>query len=290
MQLRPMRDDERDAVARLIHESTNHWYQQAGKSTIFTGDPLDCRVFTDVYEDLDPGCCVVALDESTNRLMGSCFYHPRPTHVSLGIMNVHPDYFRKGVASALLKSVTDFADSRMLPVRLVSSAMNLDSFSLYSRTGFVPRQVFIDMILPNPPAITELDSDLRIRDATLDDIPAIDALEWRIAGIRRPDDYRYFVANRQGIWHVSVAYDQNTTLQGFLCSVNHPASRMLGPGLMTSDAAAEQLIRSELAYHPGATPLFLVPTDRPALLKQLYGWARKTLKSMSRNLAANRRR
>src|SRR5665213_2088772 len=121
MQLRPMRDDERDAVARLIHESTNQWYQQSGKSKIFQGDPLDCRVFTDVYEDLDPGCCVVAWDESADRLMGSCFYHSRPTHVSLGIMNVYPDYFRRGVASALLKYITDYADARSLPVRLVSS-------------------------------------------------------------------------------------------------------------------------------------------------------------------------
>jgi len=264
-----MRDDERDAIARLIHESTNHWYQQAGKSTIFAGDPLNCRVFTDVYEDLDPGCCVVAFDEGADRLMGSCFYHPRPTHVSLGIMNVHPSYFRRGVASALLKHITDFADMRSLPVRLVSSAMNLDSFSLYSRAGFVPKQVFIDMILPNPPAPQPL-SGLEIRAATLDDVAAMESLEWRAAGIRRADDYRYFIENRRGVWHVSVLHDRAGMLQGFLCSVNHPASRMLGPGVMTTDAVAERLILAELAHHPNATPVFLVPTNRTGLVQMLY--------------------
>jgi GNAT superfamily N-acetyltransferase len=271
-----MRDDERDAVARLIHESTNHWYRQAGKSTIFAGDPLDCRVFTDVYEDLDPGCCVVAFDESSNRLMGSCFYHPRPTHVSLGIMNVHPGYFRKGVASALLKHITDFADARMQPMRLVSSAMNLDSFSLYSRAGFVPKQLFIDMILPNPPA-PQPSSGLEVRAATLDDVAAMESLEWRVVGIRRADDYRYFITNRRGIWHVSVAVDASGILQGFLCSVKHPASRMLGPGAMTTDAVAAQLILAELSQSVGGPSVFLVPADRPGLVKQLYAWGARNL-------------
>ena len=146
--LRPLRPDEHDALAALICTSTNAWYQKHRGFEIFTAGPASCRLFPDVYEALDPGCCVVAEDPETHRLMGSCFYHPRETHVSLGIMNVHPDFCGRGVASQLLRHITTYADTHNLPTRLVSSAMNLDSFSLYSRAGFVPRATFADMQVP----------------------------------------------------------------------------------------------------------------------------------------------
>src|SRR6476661_3897414 len=137
--LRPMREGERNEVADLVCVSTNYWYRASGRPAIFTAGPTSCLLFCDVYEALDPGCCVVAEDPATGRLMGSCFYHPRETHVALGIMNVHPDYFGRGVARRLLGHIVDLADQQGKPVRLVSSAMNLDSFSLYTRAGFVPR-------------------------------------------------------------------------------------------------------------------------------------------------------
>ena len=41
----------------------------------------------------------------TGRLMGSSFCRIRPTHVSLGIMNVHLNYFKLGVARNRLKEL-----------------------------------------------------------------------------------------------------------------------------------------------------------------------------------------
>src|SRR4051812_40691421 len=107
--LRPMRFDEFDAVAEVVHASTNAWYKANRGFEVFTAGVASCRLFPETYEALDPGCCVVAEDrDRPGRLMGSCFYHPRETHVSLGIMNVHPDYFGRGVASRLLRFVTEF--------------------------------------------------------------------------------------------------------------------------------------------------------------------------------------
>ena len=80
-----------------------------------------------------PGRCLVAEDEETGRLMGSCYYRARETNCSLGIMNVHPVYWGTGVGKALLDWIVDFANGEGKPLRLVSSAMNLDSFSLYTR-------------------------------------------------------------------------------------------------------------------------------------------------------------
>jgi GNAT superfamily N-acetyltransferase len=277
MRLRAMGQKDWHEVAALICVSTNHWYQCGGKPPIFPAGPESCLLFCQVYEDLDPGCCVVAEDESTGRLVGSCFYHPRETHVSLGIMNVHPNYFRRGVASALLKFITDLADAQKKPVRLVSSAMNLDSFSLYTRAGFVPRQIFQDVLISVPKeglnhATPGVD---RIRTATLDDVPAMVELEDQVSHICREKDYRYFVENRRGVWHASVLEDGRGAIRGFLCSVAHPGSNMLGPGVMRADEDAAALILEELNHHRGRSPVFLIPSDRPKLVRRVYAWGGK---------------
>ena len=102
MRIRELHSDEWMAVAELIHVSTNAWYEANLNRSIFQRDDASgCLVFPEVYEALDPGCCLVA-EEEDGRLMGSCFYHPRETHVSLGIMNAHPDFAGRGVARALL--------------------------------------------------------------------------------------------------------------------------------------------------------------------------------------------
>jgi ribosomal protein S18 acetylase RimI-like enzyme len=274
MHLRAANADEFHEIAKLIHASTNAWYQKNGKPAIFSAGPESCLLFCQVYEDLDPGCCMVAEDESSRRLMGSCFHHPRETHVSLGIMNVHPDFFGRGVASRLLRFITGFADAEGKPVRLVSSAMNLDSFSLYTRAGFVPRAAFQDMMIPVPAEGLKhaAPGAERVRPATAADVPEMVALEQQISGIRREKDYRYFLENRLGIWHTSVIEGVDGGIDGFLCSVAHPASTMLGPGVMRTDKDAAALILAELNVRRGLSPVFLAPVDRPELVQILYSW------------------
>ena len=137
-ELRSMNAADREEVARLIFHSTNRYYQSIGRDAIFTGDELDTGVMIDVYDQLDPGQAIVAVDDSSQQVIGSCFVHPRETHVSLGIMNSHPDHFGRGVARALLAHIIGLAQEQDKPVRLVSSCLNLDSYSLYTRAGFVP--------------------------------------------------------------------------------------------------------------------------------------------------------
>lgn len=277
-----MRSDEVDVVAALIHDSTNAWYRKNRGFDVFAGGVASCRLFTDVYEALDPGCCIVAEDAATGRLMGSCFYHPRETHVSLGIMNVHPDFCGRGVASRLLRHVTDFADAQDKPTRLVSSAMNLDSFSLYSRAAFVPRATFADMQVPIESALgisrPALDGR-RIRPATPDDVPAIAGLEAELSGIGRAGDYAYFIRNELGVWRTSVAENRHGGVDGVLVSVAHPASNMLGPGAMRADDVAAALIADHLLHHAarGVAPVSLIPLDRPDLVRQMYAWGAKNL-------------
>lgn len=273
--LRPMRPSDRSELADLICVSTNYWYRMHRGFEVFSGGPASTEVFVDVYEDLDPGCGVVAEHRQTGRLMGSCFVHPRETHVSLGIMNVHPNYAGHGIARALLQHIIDFADRLGKPLRLVSSAMNLDSFSLYNRAGFVPRRVYQDMFLEVPAAGLSVAPSAPVREATLNDVEAITALEMELSGIRRANDFRYFIENRRGYWHVSVCEGPSGRLDGFMASCAHQGCNMVGPGLARSVEQAAALLLAELDRHRGRRPVFLLPVDCPNLVQQAYAWGAK---------------
>ena len=281
--LRALRPDEWDAVAEVVWSSTNAWYQRNRGVPAFAGGPETCRLFPEVYEGLDPGHCVVAEDPASGRLMGSCFYRRRETHVSLGILNVHPDFFGCGVAGRVLRFVTDFADHLGLPVRLVSSAMNLDSFSLYSRAGFVPRGVFATMMVGEPKegegayglaASAASHSAGIVRPIHAPDVDVMGELELRTSHIRRTKDYALFAENRAGIWHTLVHTDVDGRIDGWLASVAHPASTMIGPGVMANQASAAALLAAQVAYHRalGRTPMVLVPTWWPGLVSRAYAW------------------
>ncbi|MDX1933025.1 MAG: GNAT family N-acetyltransferase [Capsulimonadales bacterium] len=272
-----MTADDLPEVAELIYLSTNYWYVSSGKPPIFTGDPQNCRIFCETYEMLDPGCCLLAVEPRTGRIIGSCFYHPRSTHLSLGIVNVHPNHFGRGVARRLLDVVVRLSLESEKPLRLVSSAMNLDSFSLYTRCGFVPRTAFQDMFLAVPEGgmtQTAPPGLAQVRAATPADLPAIAALEYELVGIEREKDYRHFLENRQGIWSLSV-YEEMGSLRGFLASVTHPASNMIGPGVSATEAVSATLLYAELDRQRGRSPVFLVPMQAAHLVRQCYAWGAK---------------
>jgi len=275
MHLRPMKPEDRSEVAELIYLSINVWYQIHGGRPLFAGGPRVTEVFYDVYNALEPGCTVVAQNPETGRLMGSCFYHPRKQHVSLGIMNVHPNYFGRGVARALLQHIIDYTDGHgYKALRLTSSALNLDSFSLYNRAGFVPRLAYQDMFLPVPQegmkqSVAGME---RVRPATLADVPAMADLEMHVGGITREEDYRYCIANAPGFWSTSVYENARGGIDGFMISSGHPALTMLGPCVAASEAEAAALILCQLDRHRGQSPVFLIPVESRRLVEQAYQW------------------
>ncbi len=274
MHLRPMTDHDRREVADLIYASINVWYQKHGRTRAFAGGPEVAEIYYDVYNALSPGCAVVA-ESPRGRIMGSCFYHPRKHHVALGIMNVHPNYFGAGVARALLKHIIDYTDRHgYKSLRLTSSALNIDSFSLYNRAGFVPRAVFQDMCLAAPANGLEYNVPGAddVRDGTPEDVSAMAELEWHVSGITREEDYRYCVANQLGFWHVGVLPSATGGLDGFIISSEHPGVNMVGPCVARTDEAAAALLYTELDRHRGRSPIFLVPADRQALVHKVYSW------------------
>jgi GNAT superfamily N-acetyltransferase len=271
--LRAMDDHDRAEVAELVCASMNVWDILHGYAPgRFTGGPAQTAVFADVYERLDPGHCVVAEDSTTGRLLGSCFYRGRETHVSLGIMNVHPNHFGKGVARALLEHVIAFQEQQGVPLRLVSSVMNLESFSLYTRSGFVPRLLYQDLVLQVPEGGlgVEVDGAANVRDATQADVEALADLELEVSGIARRKDYRFFVENEDGNWSMSVYESRAGRIEGYLASIGHPLFLEIGPGVARHERVGAALLVRELDRNRGRWPFFLLPVECTELVRLAY--------------------
>jgi len=275
--LRPMKAADFDAVAELIFLSTNAWYRERLGHPVFQCRPEDCRIFCEVYDDLDPDCGLVIENSATGMVAGSCFFHPRETHVSLGIMNVHPNYFGHGIAGRLLARIIDEAEMRDLPLRLVSSALNLDSYSLYNRNGFSPFCLYQDMILkvPEEGFGEASEGSVSVREASPADLVAMGRLEFEISGISRERDYCYFIENSTGIWKTLIAEGEDGIPEGFLVSVDHAATKMIGPGVMQTEAAAEALLRAQLERFRGKTVVFLLPAGEKRIIAAAYGFGAK---------------
>ena len=269
--IRQMRQDDRNELAELIFHSTNDYYSSIGRSAIFNGEPAITSIIFDTYWQMDGDAGLVAVEDATGALVASCFVHPRETHVSLGIMNVHPTSFGKGLAKRIVKRIIDDAASAGKAVRLVSSCLNLDSYSLYTRFGFVPFETFQDMLVPVPEngiAATAIGNAV-IRPATLDDVPSLVALETNLTGISRAGDYMHFISNKDEIWSLSVV-DTESGIQGFMASCKHSAFNMIGPGVSVSQEVALQLIVQELNNHRGRSPVVLVPVWASQIVRFLY--------------------
>lgn len=271
--LRNMSIGDRDEVSRLIFHSTNDYYESIGRQKIFQSDELLPADMFDVYEQLDPGEGLVAVDDQSNEIIGSCFVHPRETHVSLGIMNAHSAHFGRGIARTLLARIIEDATRADKPVRLVSSCFNLDSYSLYTRAGFVPFATFQDMFVEVPEGGLRQDApnDLVVRKATLGDVEAMASLELAISGISRINDYRYFIRNEDHLWNVFVV-ESADGLDGYLVSCASAALNMIGPGVARDDDQAAALMFAQLNENRGKSPVLLAPVASGNLVKQLYAW------------------
>ncbi|MSU23166.1 MAG: GNAT family N-acetyltransferase [Opitutus sp.] len=282
LDLRPLAPADHEAAARLLHRSLVHWYQsRLGQGARFGDRHEPFRLFPEVYAALDPGHAIAAHDAASGNLLGVCFVHPRRTHVSLGIVATTPEAQGRGVARAMVTPVLAQASRAGLPVRLVSSLLNLDSFSLYSRLGFVPHTLYQDLALtvpvtglptPPPPAAARVRLTTNPADAAR--VAAFE-LEWQ--GIHREPDYAFFLHNQVGAWRVWVLEDAGGALEGFLVASHHPACVMLGPGVARDEAAAAALLWRALDAMRGASPVFLVPCAAAQLVRQCYTWGARNV-------------
>jgi GNAT superfamily N-acetyltransferase len=261
-------------AAKLIHRALDTWYRARLNCDKFGSTWEPFTIIPEVYAALDPQCGVTAVD-ADGSLLGCAFYHPRETHVGVGIVATSPTASGRGIARAMVEEIQRSTAGR--PLRLVSSAMNLDSFSLYTRLGFVPEEMFQDVVLEVPSTGLNHPHHAKVRQATVEDIPNMVALEMELRGLKRPEDYRYFLGNSEG-WNSLVYVNDDGQFQGFLHASTHPACRMLGPGVAISEAVMSELIAAQLdRVFRGHSVLWLVPVKATGLVRQAYAWgARNT--------------
>lgn len=275
--LRPLKDVDVPEHADLLYSSFNSWYWKHGWGKDYFGcSPQETSIFYDIYNDLSPGCSIAAFDNETGRMMGSCFYHPREHHVSLGIMSVHPNYGGRGIGRQLVNHIIDYTKEHdFKSCRLVSSAINMDSFSLYNRSGFIPRVTYHDMVINVPENglgdVVVIGED-NIREASLADIKKMGDLEMEISGIKREVDYRYAIENPRKALHALVYENSQNGIDGFMISVKHPALNMLGPCVARNEEIAIALIRKEIERFNGTWVLFSIPMDKRKMVEQMYAW------------------
>lgn len=268
-----------DGVARLLQRSLYAWYEsRLGQGARFGTDPTPYRVFPRVYRRLDPGEEIAARDAS-GRLVGVCFVHPRETHHAIGIVATDPDIAGRGVARAMMEEALGRADRAGQPVRLVSSLLNLDSFSLYSRLGFTPRTIYQDLEvrvpatgLPGPPPA----GAEAVRAARPDDAARHADLEHALSGIRRLPDHAFFLEPDSG-YRVWTANDADGRPAGFLAASHHPEFPMLGPGVAIDEAIALALVWRALDALRGRTIVFLAPATASGLVHKAYGWGARNV-------------
>lgn len=281
LQLTSIQPGDHDAVARLLHRSLVHWYEShLGQGARFGRSHEPFLLFPEVYGALDPGEGVVARDEQTQQLLGVCFSHERETHVAVGIVATAPEAAGRRVARRMLEPLLETARMAGKPVRLVSSLLNLDSFSLYTRLGFVPSTVFQDMLITVPengmiaPAPPSAEC---VREAKPEEAARIADFEQSQQGVRREKDFAFFLRNEVGSWRVLVAERDDGTLGGFMAMSTHPSFSMIGPGVAADEEAAAALLWRALDGLGGRTMVFLVPAAAAHLVRTAYGWGARNV-------------
>jgi GNAT superfamily N-acetyltransferase len=274
--LRPLESRDIINYTDMLYGSFNKWYWEHGWGKDYFGcKPQDTSIFYDIYNDLSPGRSIAVFDDKSGSLMGACFYHPREYHVSLGIMCVHPGYWGKGAGRAMVDHILNFTrENSYKACRLVGSALNMNSFSLYNRSGFVPRASYNDMVI-NVSSDTlkmRVTGEERVRKAVIEDVAMIGELEMAVSGIKRGIDYRYAVDNPRKILHLSVYENSQGAVDGFMILVKHSALNMLGPCVARSEEIALSLISKELERFSGTWVLMLIPMEKRRMVEQAYKW------------------
>ncbi len=280
----PLGPNDEEAVARLLHTALVAWYESRLRQGARFGESHEpFRIFPRVYGALDAGEGVGARDAATGELLGVCFIHDRPTHVAFGIVATAPGAQGRGVARAMMEPALARARAAGKPARLVSSALNLDSFSLYTRLGFAPHTLYQDMVLTVPTTglvVVPPPGAERVRVARRDEAGRLANFENAQRGVSREKDYAFFLRNEVGAWRTWVLDDERDPTgepAGFLVASHDPACLMIGPGHARDEATALALLWRALDAMRGHTPVWLVPCAEAGLVRTLYAWGARNV-------------
>jgi GNAT superfamily N-acetyltransferase len=199
-----------------------------------------------------PDAYSVVAEDETGRLLGSNFLWEGDAIAGVGPITVDPEVQNSSVGRALMTDVLQHADEKkFLSVRLVQSAYHNRSLSLYTKLGFDAVEPLSCM--QGQPLNVEI-SSRNVRKMTAEDIPAVDALAFRVHGHTRTAEVTSAV--EQGTATL-VEYDGRVT--GYATLVG-----FFGHAVGESNDDIKALIGAAPSF-PGAG--FLLPTRNGELLR-----------------------
>ena len=178
--IRPMSPDDVDVVAPVITCAFNAVNARYGYPSEFP-EPNVSTLMSRYYLSQDPEGCLVA--EQDGNICGSVFARLRGDRVSIGPVTVDPACQAIGVGRRMMQAVFDlYPDAASF--RLTQAAFNKESFSLYSKTGFVAAEQLLRFERP-PAPVTPEEDEPRVRVVAAENAPLVADLVRRLTDEER---------------------------------------------------------------------------------------------------------
>ena len=258
--IRPMTAADVPVVGKLIAVAFNDVFQRHGFPAPWP-EPQEAEVVPSLYASYPGARGFVA--QRDGRVVGSGFALVRGDNAGIGPVSVAPEAQGSGAGRAimecLLEEVRDCSS-----VRLIQEAFNTVSFSLYSKLGFVVRDVAPLLVAenpqPKPPA-----NPPAVRPMTPSDLESVAALDERLTGMCRQRDFALLLG-----FASQLVCERDGRLTGFLCRAPFGDSTLLAP------AAAEELddlkaLLCRVVQLPGPRLTHLRPTaSQPEVLRYVF--------------------
>lgn len=190
--------------------------------------------------------------EEGGRIIGSNFLWEGDAVAGVGPITVDPTLQNSKVGRALMNDVIRHADEKgTLSVRLVQSAYHNRSLSLYTKLGFDTVEP-LSCMQGTPPKV-EIEGH-KVRQATTDDIAAIDALTLRVHGHTRHNEV--VAAIGQGI---AMVVEHGGRVSGYTTALG-----FFGHTVGESNEDVKALIGAATEF---GGPGFLLPTRNGELMR-----------------------
>lgn len=253
-------------VAAIFRDAFNEIYERRGFGPVVTDGSVGA-VIAHAYRDLDPGGCVIVTADG--RVAGSGFLHVRGRSAGAGPITVDPPLQGCGAGRALMDEICRRADEAgVASLRLIQDAFNETSFALYSRVGFVAREVLLRASFPSTRLAR---SPAGVRPAARGDLGRIGAIERPLLGIDRPQDHLLLLR----LGEVFLARD------GYLARIVRGGVAVLGPLVAASLGTALDLVAAATAdLPPGSDVRLLLPARLTDLLDELLARRRLAVHSL----------
>jgi ribosomal protein S18 acetylase RimI-like enzyme len=192
--LRPGTPQDAEAAGRICHQAFTAVATAHGYPSDFAAPEIGIGVMTMLLGH--PGFYSVVA-ERDGVMVGSNFLDERSSIAGVGPITVDPTVQELGIGRLLMRDVlARAAERRFAGVRLLQSAYNTRSLSLYARLGFQVRDVVACM---QGPPIGAAIPGYQVRPATEADLAAGNAVCFRVHGHDRAGELRDAIAQGSAV-------------------------------------------------------------------------------------------